>query len=324
MNTSQVPRPDRGPESQNGAGNDPIDAAHGESEPTLWGEQLPWVDDAPPAATSVSAVVNAGLEPATPPTAVRARSVDARIYLTDAPVPPGDQPKKRHRVRFVLGAVVASTGIIAVMAMLTGHSDSDRRPEVLPSLDIAAGRESEQTSATDAAASSLAAQSTPAGGRSTADSDPTSTPTGSPTANAIADRNSHTAAPRRTAGTPTPSDTTARSSAPQQPYVIKATAVLNPGESRHSGKASLTMRSDGNLAVIDERGRTRWTSHTSGSGLRTVFQDDGNLAVYDTLGNVRWSSRTDGHPGALLVLMPDGNVRIELGNSILWQTDTGH
>ncbi|MFJ3762784.1 hypothetical protein [Streptomyces sp. NPDC090080] len=76
--------------------------------------------------------------------------------------------------------------------------------------------------------------------------------------------------------------------------------------------------------VTDERGATRWASHTSGSGLQTVFQNDGLMAIYDSQGNVQWSSNTNGHPGAVLEITADGNVRIKLSGTVLWQTGTGH
>ncbi|MFE4756086.1 hypothetical protein ACFRFU_45130 [Streptomyces sp. NPDC056704] len=117
---------------------------------------------------------------------------------------------------------------------------------------------------------------------------------------------------------------TASSTASQASHTIYATAVLHPGQSVTWGKGTLAMTSGGNLIVTDERGVTRWATHTSGSNLQTVFQDDGCLAIYDPDGNVMWSSYTNGNPGAVLVMTASGNVQIQIGGTSLWQTGTGH
>ncbi|MFF5408272.1 hypothetical protein ACFY8K_35665 [Streptomyces misionensis] len=113
-------------------------------------------------------------------------------------------------------------------------------------------------------------------------------------------------------------------SAVAAPYVIHATAVLTLGQSITWGKGTLSMTSGGDLELTDEKGGVRWAAHTSGSDLRTYFQDDGLLAVYDAGYNVKWSSHTDGNPGADLVMTADGNLQIRLNGAVLWQTGTGH
>lgn len=124
-----------------------------------------------------------------------------------------------------------------------------------------------------------------------------------------------------------PGSTAAPGSTPAptaKPYVIQATRVIRPGQSVPYGRATLAMTPSGDLVVTDERNVTRWSAHTAGSDLQTVFQDDGLLAVYDPHGDVHWSSHTNGHPGAVLVITYDGNVQIRLEDTVLWQTGTGH
>ncbi|MEU3519875.1 hypothetical protein ABZ770_32170 [Streptomyces sp. NPDC006654] len=113
-------------------------------------------------------------------------------------------------------------------------------------------------------------------------------------------------------------------SAVAAPYVIHATAVLTRDQSISWGKGTLSMTSGGDLELTDEKGGVRWATHTSGSDLRTYFQDDGLLAVYDARYDVKWSSHTDGNPGADLIMTADGNLQIQLNGAVLWQTGTGH
>ncbi|MFB7780989.1 hypothetical protein [Streptomyces bauhiniae] len=114
------------------------------------------------------------------------------------------------------------------------------------------------------------------------------------------------------------------SAAPKKPYVIQAPAVINPGQSMTWGNGTLAMTTGGNLVVKDEKGTTRWATHTSGVDCQTALQGDGNFVLYDKEGNALWWSGTMGHPGAVLVLTPDGNVEIQADGTTLWQTGTGH
>ncbi|MFF4653131.1 hypothetical protein [Streptomyces sp. NPDC001380] len=100
--------------------------------------------------------------------------------------------------------------------------------------------------------------------------------------------------------------------------------MLEAGQSARSDRTTLAMRSDGDLVVIDESGRNRWSAGTAGTGRKAVFQDDGNLVVYRADGGTAWSSGTPGHNGAVLVLRSDGNVVIQSGSTVIWQTDTAH
>ncbi|MER6852971.1 hypothetical protein AB0A81_23875 [Streptomyces flaveolus] len=147
-------------------------------------------------------------------------------------------------------------------------------------------------------------------------------------------------APTTTAGTAAPATlrTTAASTQPQtqttaakpaekqwSTRVVRATTVLTPGASIASDRTRLTMRADGNLVISDEDGVTRWSSHTTGRGVRAVFQADGHLVVYTADDQTAWSSGTAGNNGAELVLQADGNVTIlSAGGAVLWAAGTQH
>ncbi|MFH9089703.1 hypothetical protein [Streptomyces sp. NPDC017673] len=223
-----------------------------------------------------------------------------------------------------IGAGLVGTGVIAVAAVL-GSQHGEDRTEAAPAVHVgvdgpapvSSGTSPPKTSPSPGHGSSSPADPTPAGGqgvRSTATSPGTTAVVG----HGVGSSGPRTAPPAHSR-TPIATATPVR-----EPYVVQATAVLNPGQSVAGGKATLAMTGGGDLVVTDERGVTRWASHTSGSDLQTVFQDDGCMAIYDPQGTVHWSSYTNGHPGAVLVITPDGNVQIKLGDSVLWQTGTGH
>ena len=107
-----------------------------------------------------------------------------------------------------------------------------------------------------------------------------------------------------------------------QTLVVHATYVLNPGDSVHSNRISLSLRTDGDLVLRDEHGRVTWSTGTHVRGAHAVFQADGNLVVYQGDRTV-WSTHTDGHDGATLALQADGAMRILFGNTALWSTGTG-
>ncbi|MYS22305.1 D-mannose binding lectin [Streptomyces sp. DvalAA-14] len=105
---------------------------------------------------------------------------------------------------------------------------------------------------------------------------------------------------------------------------IPSTWVLTPGQSVHTDRTTLAMRSDGNLVVLGSDGGVLWSAGTAGLGAKTVFQADGNFVVYTSDSSTAWSTRTDGHDGALLVIRSDGNVVIQYGGAVLWQAGTTH
>jgi hypothetical protein len=95
-----------------------------------------------------------------------------------------------------------------------------------------------------------------------------------------------------------------------------------------TGKACLTMQSDGNLVVYDERGAPRWASNTAGRpGSVAAFQGDGNLVVYAPDGRPLWASNTaSGDPQNVnyLCVQGDGNVVVYKWPRAVWATNTVH
>ena len=95
-----------------------------------------------------------------------------------------------------------------------------------------------------------------------------------------------------------------------------------------TGKACLTMQSDGNLVVYDERGAPRWASNTAGRpGSVAAFQGDGNLVVYAPGGQPIWASNTaSGDPQNVnyLCTQGDGNVVVYKWPRAVWATNTVH
>jgi hypothetical protein len=95
-----------------------------------------------------------------------------------------------------------------------------------------------------------------------------------------------------------------------------------------TGKACLTMQSDGNLVVYDERGAPRWASNTAGRpGSTAAFQGDGNLVVYAPGGQPIWASNTaSGDPANVnyLCTQGDGNVVVYKWPRPVWATNTAH
>jgi hypothetical protein len=105
---------------------------------------------------------------------------------------------------------------------------------------------------------------------------------------------------------------------------VTGTRVLGLGDSVQTNRTKLVMQTDGNLAIVDQNGTTRWTSDTAGTGHQATFQDDGNLVVYDSQTKTAWSSRTNGHNGAVLVLQTNGDVCIVYQGTSLWCAGTAH
>lgn len=130
------------------------------------------------------------------------------------------------------------------------------------------------------------------------------------------------ASSRPTARLPSPSP---RSPSPVwTTLTVTATTSLFRGQSVHTNRTTLELGDDGDLVIIDETGRVRWSAHTAPAGSRATFQDDGNFVVYDPRNRPLWSSNTSGHPGAVLVLPANGDVCVQDGGAPLWCAGTAH
>lgn len=131
-------------------------------------------------------------------------------------------------------------------------------------------------------------------------------------------------APKRTKrGTASKPDTPSPSDRHWQKLTIRATYVLNPGGSVRTNRIRLTLQTNGDLVLRNERNTIVWSTGTRASGTHAVFQADGNFVLYSRDNSTLWSSRTDGHDGAILVLQPDGNMTILDRSDVLWATGTG-
>ena len=93
---------------------------------------------------------------------------------------------------------------------------------------------------------------------------------------------------------------------------------LNSGTALATAAASLTMQSDGNLALYDNNGQGRWAAGTFDyPGAYAGFTSDGNLAVYWGQRTL-FSSGTAGR-GAYLALRRDGNLVIfDANHKAIW------
>jgi hypothetical protein len=117
----------------------------------------------------------------------------------------------------------------------------------------------------------------------------------------------------------------------KEPTKPSACSVLRPGEGLRMGEThrscnkrfELTLRTDGNLALVRQGGVTTWSTRTgSPDGRSLVMQADGNLVLYDPRGRPLWASNTFA-AGALANVQNDGNfVLYDAAQKPLWNTVT--
>ncbi|MFD7004381.1 hypothetical protein ACFWA5_51395 [Streptomyces mirabilis] len=347
MSVNQAPGPDEVHQPAVGAESSLT------GEPTLWGEELPWVDEVGGTGASSSArhqsaeqSTTSADRPTEPhdPVSVGTSFADGSTMLQfpgQALEPESDSvllgpdggdaaaektSRKRGRVRAAALTTAACAGIVVAATLISSRADHGEPGKAV----VARSAEPYQATGTPTGVDVSVIRS-PAANPSHTGAHPSLSHSASASTQPSVDSTpAHTPgvthAPPATAQTH-PAKTPTSSSAPAStadPYVIQATAVIQPGQSIEYGKAILTMTSSGDLVVTDERQVTRWATHTSGSDLQAVFQNDGLLAIYDAQRKVHWSSYTSGNPGAVLVITYDGNVEIRLGKTVLWQTGTGH
>ncbi|WEH29047.1 FG-GAP-like repeat-containing protein [Streptomyces sp. AM 3-1-1] len=96
-------------------------------------------------------------------------------------------------------------------------------------------------------------------------------------------------------------------------------ALLLPGDTLISNAARLTMREDGELALVTHSGATVWSSGTAGHpGATARFTEAGDLSVTGTSGTVLWHAGTAA-AGGTLRLQDRGNLVIEdSGKATVW------
>ncbi len=108
------------------------------------------------------------------------------------------------------------------------------------------------------------------------------------------------------------------------------TDTLNNGETlaqdsslqSKNGQYTLTMQSDGNLVLYDNKHVAAWSTGTYGKGkgpYRLVMQKENNLVLYDSTNTPQWYTTTATTPGsAKLVLQDDRNVCVYNNGTATW------
>ncbi|MEU8778323.1 peroxidase [Streptomyces sp. NPDC048606] len=99
---------------------------------------------------------------------------------------------------------------------------------------------------------------------------------------------------------------------------VHPATVLRAGDVIDAGAVRLVLGADGDLVVLDRDGSRTWSAGTAGSGHDALFDRDGELTVRDASGERVWSSGTEGHPGARLLVRPEGDVVIIDGDRAVW------
>jgi hypothetical protein len=241
----------------------------------------------------------------------RARVEQALRAVTAGKVPEassggGERPRKRRRgplVAAVIGAVI----LAGVSAVLIGRGNGNSASPAVEGTNI------------NAPGGVSADPATPSAGAGTGGTpvSPSASPAEQPSVSPSVSDTPQDSGPSRA---PTPSKTTTTVSRPA-PKTVSGTRVLNRGDSIVNGPTTLKLDSGGNL-VVSYAGAKKWSSGTTGKGVRGVFQADGNFVVYAADNSTVWSSRTDGHDGAVLVIGGDGNVCVTYRSTVLWQTGT--
>lgn len=234
----------------------------------------------------------------------------------DTPSPAGPRhrrPARPARTRRRL-AVLAGTCVFVWMAVLSAVAYALTRPTHAP-VSAPAGHEGpgapNHSPPLPTWSTGIRSAKTPPSSSASANARPTPTPTPTPTPVTTRSTKAHAGVAHHGA----PPSATPR----WQTRVVRATYVLDPGDSVSTNRISLSLQTDGDLVLRDEHGRITWSTGTHAQGTHVVFQADGNFVLYrgdQTL----WSSRTDGHDGAVLVLRADGAMTIDDGDSTLWST----
>jgi hypothetical protein len=238
------------------------------------------------------------------PTVVATRFAPGHGPGAGTPVPPGfgpapdvvgyPAPPRRSRTRFLVAGAVAAVVVVAAVAGTLVHraSQDDSSGQRKPS--AAAGRGSGEAAGGSKAPAADASKDPAAGGSGAEASPGGSRPTSAPDPDA----------PRNLS--------------------VNAPHKLAVGEFLENTNRKLIMQEDGNLVVYDENGKARWASRTSGENYTAEFQQDGNLVIYTAERKPVWASNTSGHENSVLLFLENGNVTIQHGADVLWQTGTDH
>lgn len=110
--------------------------------------------------------------------------------------------------------------------------------------------------------------------------------------------------------------------------MLKINEKLNVGESKYSdnGEYFMTLKSDGNLCIYDDKKQQIWCSgKNSSSKPYVIFQADGNLCVHQIIENKKrniWCAMSQGPNRTHVSLDNDGVIRVwDKSNNIVWSSN---
>lgn len=224
----------------------------------------------------------------------------------------------RPRKPVLAGAAIAGAVLIAIPLLLAGSARDDGRPDT-------------KGLAADGSDTVLNASSAPAGLDDYVAEKPSSSP--------HKEKPKKTEAPKVVPKAVAPSPETKTSSPPAKKAkstpkakpkadpkpnwgtkTVYATSVLQSGQSWSTNRIRMTMQSDGNLVVYNEKNKPIWASMTFGTNHRAIFQEDGNLVIHNGDDRPIWASRSHGHANAQLILRADGKVVVLHNGGVIWST----
>jgi len=107
--------------------------------------------------------------------------------------------------------------------------------------------------------------------------------------------------------------------------ILKPNEILNISQYKYSDNREyfMTLKSDGNLCVYNDREKQIWSSNKSGpSRPFAVFQTDGNLCVYQFVANKEtgvWCAMSHGQDRTEASIDNDGIIRVwDKSNNVVW------
>lgn len=113
------------------------------------------------------------------------------------------------------------------------------------------------------------------------------------------------------------------SSASAQVQFKPGSLLLKGGESKTTSFGKLSMQTDGNFVLDDDKGKALWASDTAreiSSDYKASFQGDGNLVLYHG-SEAYWSSATNGHENSTVELSssaPFLSIVDHSSNLVIW------
>lgn len=89
------------------------------------------------------------------------------------------------------------------------------------------------------------------------------------------------------------------------------------------GNYTLTLRTDGTLAIQNVNTSTEHIMAAFDTANRLIMQGDGNLVLYDSNNFALFNTGTEGKPGTILIIQDDGNlVLYQFPAPVNWASNT--